>query len=164
MRASPLLSSCPTFVGSEAARLRFLASPPEHMQSRPCIPTRLPSKRVGVPLTAQSRPAFQNLILHQKSFDSLKPLFLLPSSPHADKGPSHAHTINPRRATHVHILRAIRWGIDARTPPPPPPHRHPRLPGALRAAAGLQPPPAMSAPPPVGLRERERREVGKGGA
>ena len=92
-----------------------------------CIPTRPPSKRVGVPLTVQSRPAFQNLFLHQQSFDSLKPLFLLPSSPHADKGPSHAHTINLHSATDVHRLRALRWGIDAPSPPPPTPHRHPWL-------------------------------------
>ena len=37
-------------------------------------------------------------------------------------------------------------GVEVLLAPPPPPHRHPRLTGAREAAAGLQPPPSMSAP------------------
>ena len=73
------------------------------------------------------------------------------------------HAINADDRTHAHVQHSNRWGIDAPYPPPRPLHRHPRLSGAPCAAAGLQVPPPMSADPPVGLRDKERRTVGKGG-
>ena len=110
----------------------------------PRIPERLASKRVGVPLAVQRRPAKKNLFCINTSLDSLKALLSpLPPLPMQIRL-LHAHAINPRRATYAHRLRALRWGIEARTPPPPPPHQHPRLPGALKAAAGLQPSPSMT--------------------
>ena len=113
-------------------------------QPGPRIPERLPSKRVGVPLAVQRRPAKKNLFCINTSLDSLKALLSpLPPLPMQIRL-LHAHAINPRRATYAHRLRALRWGIEARTPPPPPPHQHPRLPGALKAAAGLQPSPSMT--------------------
>ena len=75
----------------------------------------------------------------------------------------HAHAINSHFTTGADAIRQLRWGIDRQHPSPPPPHRHPRLLASLLAAAGLQLPPPMSAQPPTGLRERERRKVGKGG-